>query len=198
MGQQNTSTLQSTEEDNSQDNTEKKNNKIERKNGLFIGGAMVGITLFLSATDAFTNRNVLISIVALLFVFSFLSIYQKRKFYGIGGFRDAFTAGFKTTVIGALALGIWMFIFLTFFGQEFLEGWMAREEASILTQVKELEGVQTFTEKQISEGIQNMKDHLKPRSLAIKLGFFTIILGAITSLVTTTINELIWMKNDKQ
>lgn len=196
MGNQNTNALNSKNEDLQEEN-EKSSRKIERKNGLFIGGAMIGITLFLSATDAFTNRNVLLSIVTLLFVFSFLSIFQKKKYFGIGGFRDSFTAGFKTTVIGALALGIWMYIYLTFFGQDFLVEWMAKEEASIMTHVDELEGVKTFTEKQIAEGIQNMKDHLQPRSLAIKLGFFTIILGAITSLVTTTISELIWMKNDK-
>lgn len=173
-------------------------NKIELKNGLFFGASIIGITLLLNGLNKFENSNMLISIACLLLIFSFISIFQGKKYLGNKSFRDSFSAGFKTTVIGALVLGIWTFIFFTFIGDTILVDWIKKEELSILEATAKENAVNiTYTETQIKEGIENMKNHLTPGSLGLKLGFFTIILGAITSLVTTTISELIWMKNAK-
>lgn len=177
----------------------RKRNKIALKNGMFLGASIIGVTLALNELDSFNNKTTLITFSALLFVFSFLSIIQGKKYLNNKSFRDSFSTGFKTTVFGAVVVGIWTFIFFNFIDDHILIDYIAQEEKSIIEKAA-LENKEEikFTQEQIQTGINQMKQFMAPKSLGIKIGFFTIILGAITSLVTTTLSELIWMRNAKQ
>ncbi len=174
-------------------------NKVALKNGLFLGASIIGITFALKALNKFENSTVIIALTSLLFIFSFLSIIQGKKYLGNKSFRDSFSTGFKTTVFGAIILGVWTYIFFTFIDTDILSTYIIKEETSIIENaakenIKEIK----YTPEQIESGITQMKQFMAPKSLGLKIGFFTIILGAITSLVTTTLSELIWMRNAKQ
>lgn len=174
-------------------------NKIPLKNGIFLGASIIGVSYALKALDKFDNSTVLITFSALLFLFSFLSIIQGKKYLGNTTFRDSFSTGFKTTVFAALLVGISTYVFFAFIDPESLNEIIAREEAAIIkaTANGDANGM-PYSEKKIQESISQMKQFMAPKSLGFKIGFFTIILGAITSLVTTTLSELILMKNAKQ
>ena len=174
-------------------------NKVALKNGIFLGISIIGITFALNALNKFNNSTVLITFSALLFIFSFLSIIQGKKLLNNKTFRDSFSTGFKTTVFGAIIVGIWTFVFFSFIDDHLLVDYIAQEEKSILEKAAlENKDEIKFTQEQIETGIAQMKQFMAPKSLGFKIGFFTIILGAITSLVTTTLSELIWMRNAKQ
>lgn len=177
----------------------KNKNKVALKNGLFLGATIIGVTFALKALNKFENSTVLMTLTSLLFIFSYISIIQGKKYLGNESFRDSFSTGFKTTVFGAVIVGIWTYIFFNFIDTEILSTYIAQEEASIIENaakenIKEVK----HTQEQIESGISQMKQFMAPKSLGIKIGFFTIILGAITSLVTTTLSELIWMRNAKR
>lgn len=177
----------------------KNKNKVSLKNGLFLGAAIVGATYALKALDKFDNGSVLITFSALLFLFSYLSIIQGKKYLGNTSFRDSFSTGFKTTVFAAILVGVSTYIFFTYIDHSILLDYIAKEEASIVEKAaKGDESGTPYTQEQIQSGITQMKQFMAPKSLGLKIGFFTIILGAITSLVTTTLSELIWMRNAKQ
>jgi len=177
----------------------KNKNKIALKNGLFLGIAIIGASYALQAIDKFENGPVLLVFSSLLFSFSYLSILQGKKYYDNKSFRDSFSMGFKTTVISAVLVGVSTYIFFTFIDNQLLQNLIEQQKASILETTSQLKDDGTsFNEKEIQSIIDNMEQFLSPKSLGLKIGFFTIILGAITSLVTTTLSELIWMRNAKQ
>lgn len=177
----------------------KQRNKVALKNGLFLGASIIGMTFTLKALNKLENSTVLLMFSALFFIFSFLAIIQGKKHLGNNTFRDSFSTGFKTTVFGAIVVGLWTYIFFSFIDPSVLEEIILREEASIIeAAAKENKNEIKFTEEQIQSGITQMKQFMAPKSLGFKIGFFTIILGAIISLVTTTVSELIWMRNAKQ
>ncbi len=177
----------------------KNKNKVALKNGMFLGASIIGVTLALKALNKFDNGTILLVFSALFFLFSFIAIIQGKKHLGNKSFRDSFSTGFKTTVFGALIVGIWTYIFFTFIDPDLLTEIRDNEIDVIIKDiaVKRKEGIE-FTQEQIDKGIAQMKQFMSPQSLGVKIGFFTIILGAITSLVTTTLSELIWMRNAKR
>lgn len=174
-------------------------NKVASSNGLLLGIFLVLNSIILITIGRFEeNKALLTCILALLVIFSFRAISQGKKQLGNSTFGASFSTGFKTSVIGAVMLAFFTFIYYTFFGEEILANLVKAESQHYLDMVAEMKPPQEVpTEKQIAEGLENLKRFMTPKSLSFKLGFLTIILGAITTLVTTTISELISMKNAK-
>lgn len=163
-----------------------KPNSFAFKYGLYGGLAsiLVGLVLYLlDLTDYSKTGGGLLTMIlsySIIIVTPIFAILAYRQ--ALGGyisFKNAFMAGFLTSLIMIVISSIWSYVFMSFVAPDIMT---TIQEAQI-TQMEE----RGMTEEQIEQAQTMMGNFMKPGFMALSALFFGAILAAILNLILAAI-----------
>lgn len=153
--------------------------KVSLKYGLILSAVIIVYSTILHAVGLGTNQAA--GYIALLFVpvFIYLAAKKNQVVKDNYSFGNAFTSGLKVSVIAAILIPLFTYIYMAYIDSDIVQFIQDQAENELYAR--------GFSDDQIEEAIKYQKMFMTPSAMSIMSAIMYFIVGLITSLIVAAI-----------